>query len=557
MFGRIPSNYSGSSGSNNSQDGKLSDSDKGENNSDFSDSESNDSGSMNDGLNIFSNNQEDDHIDSEPEQNEQFNQDEYFGASENNKSIQISNNLSRTDQSLQKSEFAVSHMAKINNQLKTQFVQKFSGFLKILFDYVRNNNLIVFESSRVFHIYCHNSLVDSNNLANLFAEKTKFVKVLTKVPYTIFDIQVDFYILCRVTKIADFRGNKIFNLFAENRTQANSLPAMTAYFNKQLYLARDVEMIKIYTDLYSLANEKEWDLLKLEEAELFSHYRKLKNGQIERRHEMQKNNKHNGGSNGYKRVSNGYNGDSNKYDVQVGDSDYNEHSGANEYDSGFNIQNTPLYRTLIGGGQPSQDVQSELFELISNLNCVLIGTYAAALLVNTKMDMKTKIQILTNDHTPLVEALKKLGINPAIRVDKIPFPFELRLTVTSLEYQGTIFAEIFNAADYEVILCKKIGKVLVACPFVICKFLFVELFKFRFLLTRQKIPVEVFNNKKNEILDIVAEIRELEFDQPEIFGTYYEEEMAIKEELNNETIYYPYEPFKYKQQKGTYREIKM
>jgi hypothetical protein len=379
----------------------------------------------------------------------------------------------------------------IEEKLLKEYLAEFDDFIKILLDYTKNNKLIVFKTNRMFNIYSRNSLADATNIANLFVAKSKYIKVITKVPYIIFDIQVKFNNFCRVTKIMEFRGVSYYDLYGD-RQNINKQTSEISYLKDQIYISRIVELIKIYSELYSFTNEDEWESLKRQELICFSYYDAT--------------------------------ADNKKF--------------------------------IHGGAQPDQSVQSEIYKIIKDLDCVLVGNFAVANLVDAKINFATKIQLIANDIEPIVEAFKTKGINVNVKHDKFAFPFELRLMVTTLELEGTIFMEIFNCGKYDVIMCKKINGIKIAHPYVICKFLFVELFKFQILLHSNKIPENVYTKKKSEIIDLASKIRNIEFNKIEIFGIHHDEELAIKEDIGNANMYHPYEPYKYFLTFQKYREIK-
>ena len=381
----------------------------------------------------------------------------------------------------------------IEKTLLSDYLKNFNEFIHIILNYTKKNGLIISKTDNIFNIYSKNSLLDSTNIANLFVTKSKFIKVITKVPYIIFDIQVNFNNFCRVTKILDYRGYSYYSLYGDIQNSAKTIYGIS-YLKDQIYISPIVEMIKIYSELYSFTKENEWPQLKKHEFELFKYYQP-------------------------------------------------------------NATNT---KTIFGGAnKPNHKIQSEIFNLLTNIDCVVVGNHAVAHLVkNYEMNFSSKIQLIANDIEPIVKLFKTKNINVNIKNDKFAFPFELRLTITTLEFDGIIFMEIFNCSKYDIIMCKKINNAKIAHPYIICKFLFVELFKFQMLLHSSRIPKEVYNKKKIEIIKLVNDIRNIEFDKIDIFGMYHDEELAIKEEINNANMYHPYEPYKYFLTFQRYREIK-
>lgn len=368
--------------------------------------------------------------------------------------------------------------------------ESFKPFIDIVFEYTKKNELVLVEDNFTYFLYSSNALYDTNELANMFAEITPYVQMNTTIIQLLFEIRVNFITFIKIFNVRKVRDVNIITQLGER------IPG-TQPARDVLHLSREIEIIKVYNDLYDFSQEDKWDDLYEKEEELFA----------------------------------------------IISRDYPQKQG---------------------GAQPNQKKQLELFTLLTQMNCIFIGVYGASFMTN--LEQKSKIQIITDDlqgvAKKIIEILAKSGIGANIKFDKSFEMIEHRLQVAILESNGVIFAEIFNAASYELLMCKHLKPLgagahntgaRVAHPYVICKFLFLELFKFRLLAFAERIDRKVYELKKIEVIDIVSKIREFTFETFDVYGRYYDEVLAIKHAQLKSPA--PYWPRKHFVANGKYRVI--
>lgn len=125
---------------------------------------------------------------------------------------------------------------------------------KALYDeiesYILANDCVVYSSiheSYVYTVFCTDALKFGNNLSNLLAKTYTFVELKTVIPYKAFNLVVDFKIVMKIIKYT-----KIL------------------YTVEKFKITKpEYELIDVYTKLYQLQNEKQWDNLLKREEQLF------------------------------------------------------------------------------------------------------------------------------------------------------------------------------------------------------------------------------------------------------------------------------------------------
>lgn len=376
---------------------------------------------------------------------------------------------------------------QITATILKQREESFREFIDIVFAYAKSNELVVVEEDYTYILYSSQALYDANELANEFAEKTSFVVMKSVVPRLLFEVAVNFVSFVRIYDVRLVRDVNIITQLGER------IPGIQPS-RDVLYLSKEIEIIKIYNNLYDFTREKDWDDLFEKEEELFL----------------------------------AISGDSRESLTKA---------------------------NTTGGAQPDKQKQLQLFKLLMDVNCIFIGIYGASFITNVQQN--SKIQIITDDIKQTTETiitlLASIGINATVKIDKSFEMIEYRMNVTIIELEGTIFVEIFNSANYELLMCKKINGARIAHPLIICKFLFLELFKFRLLYFAQRVNKQVYDAKKAEVISIVRNIRRLTFEEFDVYGTYYDEAIAIKNSQFNS--FKPYYPRKELIKEGKYRKI--
>ncbi len=188
---------------------------------------------------------------------------------------------------------------------------------------------------------------------------------------------------------------------------------------------------------------------------------------------------------------------------------------------------------------------------------------------------ESKIQIITslnidNILTLIKNYLSKITKNEIIyktQIMSIPkdirtnrFSFYIRIQ-TNKGLTDKAFLDVFNCSTYELIPYKKYKNYKLAIPYVILKFLFVDLWVLNIIRNYKKIDEESAKIKKSQIVNLINYFRKdnYDFTDVEFYGTYqdYNIYKKLTTVLNTDAKkFFPYYPYTELKNKGQYRVIK-
>ena len=221
-----------------------------------------------------------------------------------------------------------------------------------------------------------------------------------------------------------------------------------------------------------------------------------------------------------------------------------------------------LILQISGGNGGFNKFYSPLFELVSNLDCVIIGDYALPSLMH--FTPKCKIQIISNNAKKHIEEIirfiKKItGKNATVLRRNLLLPFDYRLRLESIVVNNEPVIDVFNNGEYELIMYKNFisGKnnIKIAHPYVLCMFLLLNLFTYKSIVLAKHIDQSKYENTKKVILSLVKKIRIIKYDKIEFYGINIPELRSLKQNASDGVFYYPYYPYKHKLTHGEYKKI--
>ena len=236
-----------------------------------------------------------------------------------------------------------------------------------------------------------------------------------------------------------------------------------------------------------------------------------------------------------------------------------EYSG--EWDV-YEQQEKEIFKTVIGAKERPES-NMKIFRIMAEMDCIFIGNYAASC-ITPIVKRSGKIQVISNRAIRLCEnivgSLAKIGMRVKYKERQITLPFDFRLRMFSVTLNNTILVEVFNSAEYELIMYKNFNvngiNIRVANPYVICKFMLLEIYLFRLLFCCDCINIQTFELKRKEMIHIVRTIRNIKFDIVNIYGTHIDEDRIIKITCTESgKFFFPYYPAKFKEENGVFKTI--
>jgi len=221
-----------------------------------------------------------------------------------------------------------------------------------------------------------------------------------------------------------------------------------------------------------------------------------------------------------------------------------------------------LIMKISGGDGGFSKYYSPLFNMIANLDCVIIGDYALPCLIN--FTPKCKIQIISNNVKKHIDEIirfvkKTTGKNATIIQRNVLLPFDYRFKLQSIIINNEPIVDVFNNGEYELIMYKNFlsGKntIKIAHPYVICMFLLLNLFTYKSIVVAKNIDIAKYENTKKVIISLIKKIRSIKYDKIEFYGINIPELRSLKQSTNDGVFYYPYYPYKHKMLHGEYKKI--
>jgi len=397
---------------------------------------------------------------------------------------------------------------------------QYADLYKVVEDYVKANNLFISNLYKIakldksdlidelvnyhYDIYCSRPFEHSNNLINLIYEKLKKHSLIsTLVLNTIvkneeFVILFDTRVMCKILAIQrDRPGGKSLDLMKIIKP---------VNINGLNYLPAEIEIIDVYNQLYTNENTN-----LLFEQKLSKQVIGVVGGQLEK--------------------------------ITGGKSDACYERKKDELEA--------IKVAIV------KDF------LKDRTDVVLLGGLAVELHKNTNICPKyDRIQIITT-LTPdqfrkeLSDYLNGLGRNYNITMGDeldllIPKDFRSKRIVFSMSLRTDMgikekpFLEYFNSAEFDVIPYFKHNNILIACKYVICKFLFIDLYVSKFIHSLGKLDDKSYAAKQSRNLELINYVNNMQFQIDGTIGVYFDYEISKKElMLGQERYYAPYFPHSY------------
>ncbi len=134
-------------------------------------------------------------------------------------------------------------------------ISVYGHLFEVIEDFIDEHHLLTGEYARdekfQYHIYCDNALRSANELANLLAEKTQYVEMLTNIPYKKFTIMADTKYICTLYTLGFFKKQPVRKYLG---IRSSHIPI-------------ELELIDVYHKLYSIEHADQWDGLKVKSTE--------------------------------------------------------------------------------------------------------------------------------------------------------------------------------------------------------------------------------------------------------------------------------------------------
>ena len=209
------------------------------------------------------------------------------------------------------------------------------------------------------------------------------------------------------------------------------------------------------------------------------------------------------------------------------------------------------FLAVTGGRKPHGNL-TKIYDAIKTIPCIIIGMHAIF------DECNYKLQIISHDTNETINSVKtildKLHLKYEIRNQDLILHIDFRLKKKTiyLSNQNIAILDIFNSAEYELIPYIWRNNFRIGHPFVLCKFLLINLWVCRF----QSETIDRYNKKRKSIFDIISKLRVNPPAINNVYGSYEDEVIAIKNSYRNQKLFSPYDPYKYHMANGTYRVIK-
>jgi hypothetical protein len=206
----------------------------------------------------------------------------------------------------------------------------------------------------------------------------------------------------------------------------------------------------------------------------------------------------------------------------------------------------------VTGGRKSDVKLSKLYNAIKTIPCVVIGMHALSDNANYKL------QIISHDVNETIDAVKtilyKFNLKYEIRDHdlKLHVDFRLGKKTIYLSKQNVAILDIFNSAEYELVPYIWRNNLRIGHPFVLCKFLLINLWVCQF----QSENIDMYIKKRTHTFKIIENLRVKPPVINNVYGSYTDEVIAIKNLYKNQKLFFPYDPYKYHTTHGSYRIIK-
>ncbi len=129
----------------------------------------------------------------------------------------------------------------------------YGKYFAIIDEFIEKNKLLINTSplkdnNYQYIIYCDNALKSANALANLLAEETPYVEMLTNIPYKKFTLLVNTKYMCSLYTLGFFRKQPIQKLL-----------------NLSSFIPKELELINTYHKLYNIKYNGDWDTIAARE----------------------------------------------------------------------------------------------------------------------------------------------------------------------------------------------------------------------------------------------------------------------------------------------------
>lgn len=221
----------------------------------------------------------------------------------------------------------------------------------------------------------------------------------------------------------------------------------------------------------------------------------------------------------------------------------------NKYQDAYYIENQPyddindlneLVQELYDGGYNDKQI---LYSNNITDNNVIIG-YNALKLLGIKVKHNNRLQIITDNIDETLEKIKETYSSANIKeLDTMTHDVRLKKYTAYIENKPII--DIYNSGSYELIPYKKIDNIMVAHPYVICRFLMID-----YWIT---ILLETPDDRIKDVIKTLMNINNVQYTQ--YYGVHEDKNIALKK-LYKDTDFFSYFPYKHYKQNGSYRIIK-
>lgn len=327
-----------------------------------------------------------------------------------------------------------------------------------------------------YNLYSENAFIHANNLTNEIAKTQDFdnggwvVVLLTKIPYQQYDIMVD--------------NRSIITLY-KLKTIGEGIHSLIMPINKLSYskftvaiLSPEVYLISDYHTLCSPQLIGNWQQTLRNETKLFS----LMSNRLNDLDSLINGGDEGGGDEGE--------GDKDTIDVEKEIMSVNYHE----------IEQTIL-RNIVD----------------NNENLILIGEHAYRILKDRNMfhinvSLSTKVISVIGDINEIYESIKKMSVGSVTKYSKnVPVLEDFRLERGVIKINNKEVMYVYNSMFYDCVpyneVCYKKSKIKVGTPFLIMRFLLVDLWMIRWIHKINMIDSKFAKMRIKNIISMIVAIR--------------------------------------------------
>ncbi len=372
-------------------------------------------------------------------------------------------------------------------------LDKYNKIYDIIESYIKTNNLVVYSnihSNRLYTVFSDNPLHHATTLTNEIFKENEIVEMKTQIPYKSFLITVNFKRIVVFHIIEKYKNIDYIDLIKPIKSDFLLLPP-------------EIELIIVYWKLYQLQEHDNWDKLPVEEL-----------------------------STGWKK----------------------------RIDEGIIGGNNEINKVIQAGRQqPTKyiNILNKILDIVININSVIIGAIGCDIITNNLAisDHSDRIQIISSNVAGTIEEISNT-FNVTQRNHELKLPIDFRLKRTTLyamaiRHGKTVelpIIDIFNSAEYELIPYSHSSRNhLIGHPYVILKFLFIDLWILNLRKAYDNIDAKIYINKARRLSQYISRMQSLSIPIDKVYGIYNNEDIYLKN-IYKDAKMYPYVPYRKKKQ---------